>query len=279
MFRGAVGFLRPTMRRRRSAFAVDHHQQALLLADDRITADSTIVLRIRGRSSEWAWVVSKRTMPRAASPVLLAAVFAGAVAAGQTAPRNTAAPSLAVTRRAAPGPFLAGDEIPVTFAITNVGDAPYVYFARTYDRSGRLPEFELDAFDERGVRAAEPRTTGVGSGGYIGGGLARPETLAPGQSFVQTIALNLWARLDVGRYAVRGIYHTEYRGFAFESPAISVDIVQPAEAARAARIDALRTAWSNATDRSEKQHVLQRWLRKGRECKVVLATIVDEVLP
>jgi hypothetical protein len=197
-------------------------------------------------------------IPRAASPALLAAVFAGAVAAGQAPPGNTVAPSLAVTLRAAPGPFLAGDEIPVTFAITNAGGAPYVYFARTYDRSGRLPEFELDAFDERGVRAIDPRTTGVGSAGYIGGGLAGLETLAPGQSFGQTIDLNLWARLDVGRYAVRGIYHAEYRGSAFESPAISLDIVRPDEAARAARIDALRTAWSNATDRSEKQDVLQR---------------------
>jgi hypothetical protein len=100
-----------------------------------------------------------------------------------------------------------GDPIPITFVITNRGTAPYDYNDRNYDRSGRMPEYRLQAFDRSGAALADPRTTAAIPRGYIGGGLGAISSLPPGHQFTKTIDLNLWAVMaSPGVYTVRGTY-------------------------------------------------------------------------
>lgn len=97
-----------------------------------------------------------------------------------------------------------GDEIPIVFTITNKGNEPYSYDFRSYDRSGRFPEFELIATDESGIVLPDPLM-----GGGISGGLGgETQKIKTGQSFTKTVALNLWALIETpGTYRVQGIYY------------------------------------------------------------------------
>jgi hypothetical protein len=99
----------------------------------------------------------------------------------------------------------AGDEIPIEFIITNRGTNSYEYTDRTYDHSGRMREYKLEARIESGEMLPDPRA-GY-KGGWLGGGLFNESTLRPAQSFTRTIALNRWALVkDAGRYTVVGSY-------------------------------------------------------------------------
>ena len=98
-----------------------------------------------------------------------------------------------------------GDEIPIIFTITNNGQSPYSYDKRNYDRSGRMYEYALHAWDEDGTMVPDPRQDyPEGLGGGLSAGMA---SLWAGQSFSKTIALNRWALIDKsGRYKVVGTY-------------------------------------------------------------------------
>jgi hypothetical protein len=106
--------------------------------------------------------------------------------------------------------FAFGDEIRITFVITNTGTAPYAYTSRSYDRSGRIPEFELIATRADGVALVDPRKAWPA---YERGGLGISRSLASGESFTQTIALNEWALVDgPGTYTVVGRYTSQAAG-------------------------------------------------------------------
>jgi hypothetical protein len=98
-----------------------------------------------------------------------------------------------------------GDEIPIIFTITNNGPSPYSYEKRNYDRSGRMSEYALRAWDENGTIVSDPRQDHrEGIGGGLSGGTG---SLRTGQSFSRTIALNRWALINKsGRYKVVGTY-------------------------------------------------------------------------
>jgi hypothetical protein len=109
----------------------------------------------------------------------------------------------------------AGDEIPIVFTITNRDERAFEYESRSYDRSGRMPEYELAAVDATGTPVPDPRLDDPpGIGGGLSGG---PVPLISGRSFDRTIALNLWSRIaKPGTYTVKGTYHCD-----LEDPSIS----------------------------------------------------------
>jgi len=106
-----------------------------------------------------------------------------------------------------------GDEIAIIFTITNNGPSTYSYDKRHYDRSGRMSEYALAAKHEDGTAVRDPREDykeGIGGGLSAGRG-----TVATGESFSKTIALNRWALINKpGRYSVAGTYtyHVEDPG-------------------------------------------------------------------
>ncbi len=101
-----------------------------------------------------------------------------------------------------------GDAIPITFEITNVGSVPYDYNYRSYDRCGRLYEFELTAIDINGQIVPDPRAD---SNCLLLGGLGNEDRiLKTSQSFTKTIELNRWAIIEKpGTYKVNAFYHAE----------------------------------------------------------------------
>ena len=99
----------------------------------------------------------------------------------------------------------AGDEIAIEFRITNCGTNDYRYANRTYDRSGRMNEYQLVATNSSGEAVPDPRANDKAF--RMGGGLFQYSILKPGESFTKVIPLNRWALVkEPGRYAVVGSY-------------------------------------------------------------------------
>jgi hypothetical protein len=121
-----------------------------------------------------------------------------------TLPETTVTPVLSLSIRCTNDVVKAGDEIDIEFRITNRGTNDYKYPNRTYDRSGRMPEYNLVATNSSGE--AVPDVFKVG--GFGGGGF-QYATLKPGESFTKIITLNCWALIKgPGRYVVVGAYRT-----------------------------------------------------------------------
>jgi hypothetical protein len=101
--------------------------------------------------------------------------------------------------------ILVGDEIPVVFTITNRSDQIYRYDKPSYDRSGRMPEYKLQAKDDKGNIVTDPRENVIyGLGGGLSSGTGY---IAKGQSFSYEVALNRWALIKkAGTYTVTGTY-------------------------------------------------------------------------
>jgi len=116
-----------------------------------------------------------------------------------------AAPVLSLTLRC-PNPVLkTGDEIPIEFTVTNQGPGDYQYSDRTYDRSGRIGDYQLTARTGSGAPVPDPRANDQGG---IAGGVSAFALLHPGRSFTKIIPLNLWALVkEPGRYVVSGTYY------------------------------------------------------------------------
>jgi len=121
---------------------------------------------------------------------------------------NELKPVLSLTIRCDRKKLKTGDEIPITFVIKNEGTIEYSYDDRSYDRSGRMPEYELSAVDEQGKKVPDPRAKWTGGlMGCIGGGEGR---IGSSYSFTKTIALNRWALLiKPGMYQITGTYYPE----------------------------------------------------------------------
>jgi hypothetical protein len=108
-----------------------------------------------------------------------------------------------------------GDPIPIEFIITNHRTNDYEYADRTYDRSGRMPEFALTTRRGSDETLPDPRKGDIG----LGGGLYTRATLHPGQSFTRNIDLNLWSDLRTpGKYTVTGKYSGESSVEAASAP-------------------------------------------------------------
>ncbi|MBN2180578.1 MAG: hypothetical protein JW715_01595, partial [Sedimentisphaerales bacterium] len=120
---------------------------------------------------------------------------------------NTAKPVLSLIIRCDHSGLKVGDEIPIIFLIKNEGIVGYTYSDRNYDRSGRMPEYELSAVDEQGEKVPDPRAKWTGG---MMGGLGGEGRIASNNSFTKTIALNRWALLTKpGIYQVTGTYYPE----------------------------------------------------------------------
>jgi len=132
----------------------------------------------------------------------------------KTDPEETNPPVLSLAIRCTNDVVKAGDEIAIEFRITNRGTNDYKYPNRTYDRSGRMPEYMLVATNGSGE--AVPDVLKVG--GFGGGGF-QYAFLKPGESFTKVIPLNRWALIKgPGRYDVTGTYHAEV---VSNNPAVS----------------------------------------------------------
>jgi hypothetical protein len=170
-------------------------------------------------------------------------------------------PALTVTIRCEKTTFKVGDEIPVTFVARNDAGSDYVYMDRNYDRSGRMPEYELSAVNERGNRAPDPRAK---RGGGIAGGLASEARMRPGEFISKTITLNRWALVtNPGRYRVIGTYHTNRRkredvSRRIASVPISITIEPRSDAEMAAYIEDIGVRLSRSDDSQERAELVRK---------------------
>ncbi len=155
-------------------------------------------------------------------------------ARAQPADQPADQPKLTLAIRSDQQSFKAGDEIPIVFEITNTGTAPYEYWDRSYDRSGRMPEFKLTAA-KNGAPLPDPRE--VLKGAFFFGGLAPSATLAPGKSFTKTIVLNRWVLISQpGKYTVIGSYHLFKDNPYVISPSIDITVTPRTDEEMAAYI-------------------------------------------
>src|SRR4051794_33301780 len=101
-------------------------------------------------------------------------------------------PALRVAIRCDADGLRVGDEVPITFIVTNVGGASFDYGSSPPYRFGAL-EFGLQAFDELQRPVIDPQSIGFPAGGIAGSILSTPLVLGIGDSFEETLPLNEWA--------------------------------------------------------------------------------------
>ena len=142
-----------------------------------------------------------------------------------TAQDDATAPELVVTISCPEMEYRVGDEIPVTFTVTNVGDAPYKFSTRNYDRGGRMNEYQLTATTRNGDPLSDPRESWTGG---MGGGMGGAKDLAKDESGAMTIALNRWCVItEAGQLTVQGTFSGNLHNHeAIVSPTINIT-VQP----------------------------------------------------
>ena len=144
-----------------------------------------------------------------------------------------------------------GDEIPVEFVIRNSGLTNYEYSDRNYDRSGRMPEFQLTVASDDGKVIPDPRAKNPD---YFMGGLSSLGVLHPSESFTKTIPLNLWAIVKhPGKYTVTGTYRGDNWGMNVESAPIKITILPRTESEMDAYIRSLEKKLT-ATDAADEVH-------------------------
>ncbi len=97
-----------------------------------------------------------------------------------------------------------GDPVPIEFTITNVGEKDYEYTNRNYDRSGRMPEYRLEAFHAKGLKLDDPRESIKWL--YMGG-LGAQSNIKPKEYYTKVIDLNRWVLNEKsGVYKIVGDY-------------------------------------------------------------------------
>jgi hypothetical protein len=152
-------------------------------------------------------------MPRAALAVLIALTCSSA---------PVQPPALQVAIRCDAHDLRVGDEVPVTFIVTNTGGASFDYSSSLPYRFG-APRFELNAFDELQRPVVDPQMIGFPAGGVAGSILSTPLVLGAGDSFEESLPLNEWASLrEPGTFTVRGTYRAA--GATFESEPVTISI-------------------------------------------------------
>lgn len=152
-----------------------------------------------------------------------------------------------------------GDEIPIEFIISNGGVANYEYDDHNYDRSGRMPEYQLAVTSGDGNVIPDPRAKYPAG---IFGGLGSMGILHPGEFFTKTIPLNLWATIKLpGQYTVTGAYLGNY-GLqpGVKSAPINITVLPRTELELDAYISNLTNQLSgiNVTHRLERDPILMK---------------------
>ena len=95
-----------------------------------------------------------------------------------------------------------GDPVPIEFTITNVGEKDYEYTNRNYDRSGRMPEYRLEAFHAKGLKLDDPRESIKWL--YMGG-LGVQSNIKPKEYYTKLIDLHRWVLIESpGFYKIVG---------------------------------------------------------------------------
>jgi hypothetical protein len=149
-----------------------------------------------------------------------------------------------------------GDEIPITFSVTNIGAGSIDYGSSSPDRFGAL-NFDLKAFDELQQPVIDPQSIGYRAGGIIGSILSTPLVLEPGDSFEETLPLNEWASLpQPGRFTVRGTYRAA--GGTFESEPVTVSIAPRSRSDMQLYVAALQDQWIRASTKAERDVAVRR---------------------
>jgi hypothetical protein len=173
------------------------------------------------------------------------------------------APQLLFEIRPERGSVRAGDEISVSFVVSNAGTTTYKYVDRSYDRSGRMGEYRLHAFDESGAPVPDPRATSLNLRGYIGGGLGAFAELRPGERLTKTIALNLWALVTTpGVYTVRGTYTLD-GGATLESAPVTIRVLPRTDDEMGEHIDALVAQLARAGEGDLRTSLIRRLMYTG----------------
>jgi hypothetical protein len=180
------------------------------------------------------------------------------------------AQSLALSIRSLKEPRQVGDPVPIEFSIENIGKTDYDYLDRSYDRSGRMPEYELIAQFGSDKKVDDPRKEYPI---WTMGGLASKAILKPGQSFKKTIALNRWVVLtQPGEYIVTGVYHLENSEVAIRSKPIHLTLAPRTKAELYAYITQLRSQLSQV-DGEKFDDVVQRLMFTCNP--VILPSLID----
>ncbi len=187
-------------------------------------------------------------MPRAALVALIALTCSPALAQP---------PALHVAIRCDADDLRVGDEVPITFIVTNVGGASFDYGSSSLPyRVGAL-NFDLKAFDELQRPVIDPQSIGFPAGGITGSILSTPLVLGAGDSFEETLPLNEWASLrQPGQFTVRGTYRAA--GATFESEPLTVSIAPRSRSAMLRYVAALQDQWTRATTKAERDLAVRR---------------------
>jgi hypothetical protein len=186
-------------------------------------------------------------MPRAALVALIALTCSPALAQP---------PALHVAIRCDADDLRVGDEVPITFIVTNVGGASFEYGSSSPYRFGAL-NFDLKAFDELQRPVIDPQSIGFPAGGIAGSILSTPLVLRAGDSFEETVSLNEWASLrQPGQFTVRGTYRAA--GATFESEPVTVSIAPRSRSDMRRHVAALQGQWTRATTKAERDLVAWR---------------------
>lgn len=171
-------------------------------------------------------------------------------------PALTQPPALHVEIRCDADDLRVGDEIPITFIVSNVGDASFDYGSSLPYRFGAL-NFDLEAFDELQRPVLDPQSIGFPAGGIVGSILSTPLVLGAGDSFEETLPLNEWASLrQPGQFTVRGTYRAA--GATFESEPVTVSIAPRSRSDMLRYVTVLQDQWIRASTKAERDLAVRR---------------------
>jgi len=124
--------------------------------------------------------------------------------------------------------YFRGEVIEATLTFKNASDVPYHLWVGNYDRSGRIPDIAIYAFDSKERQVADPLRWYFERGG-MGGGLGNIQDLG---EWKITIPANQWLRFDQpGTYSLRAFSDRVKKGDRFEqsnSPESRVSLVSNA---------------------------------------------------
>lgn len=181
----------------------------------------------------------------------------GALIALTCSPTLAQPPALHVLIRCDAVDLRVGDEVPITFTITNAGGASFAYSSSSPYRFEGAFDFDLKAFDELQRPVIDPQSIGFPAGGIAGSIIGTSLVLGAGDSFEETLPLNQWASLrQPGTFTVRGTYRTV--GATFESEPVTISIGRRSRSEMRQYVAALQDQWTRATTKAERDLAVRR---------------------